>query len=162
MPLSIKILKKTGARSDMIASRTWPQSRITIGRGEECTLVLEDPKKHISRVHVELAEKDEGTFHLTVISKVNPVVIHGKRQAPGAQIDLKAGDRFELGDYEIELLAPPGSTPHVASPVSDVEETTRPNNAMLQMPRAAPPAAPKPEKTVPVPTIVAKSLSPSM
>ena len=155
MALSIKILKKTGARSDMIASRTWPQSRITIGRGEECTLVLEDPKKHISRVHVELAEKDEGTFHLTVISKVNPVVIHGKRQAPGAQIDLKAGDRFELGDYEIELLAPPGSTPHVASPVSDVEETTRPNNAMLQMPRAAPPAAPKPEKTVPVPTIEA-------
>ena len=54
MPLSIKILKKIGSRSDMIASRSWPQSKISIGRGEECTLVLEDPKKHVSRVHVEL------------------------------------------------------------------------------------------------------------
>ena len=67
MPLSIKILKKVGGRSDMIASRSWPQSRITIGRGEECTLVLEDPKKHVSRVHVELEEKDEGTFRLSVV-----------------------------------------------------------------------------------------------
>ena len=109
MPLSIKILKKVGGRSDMIASRNWPQSRITIGRGEECTLVLEDPKKHVSRVHVELEEKDEGTFRLTVVSKVNPVFINGKRQLPGSQIDLNAGDRFELGEYELELLAPPGA-----------------------------------------------------
>ena len=161
MPLSIKILKKVGGRSDMIASRTWPQSRITIGRGEECTLVLEDPKKHVSRVHVELAERDEGTFHLTVVSKVNPVFINGKRQAPGSQLDLSAGDRFELGEYEIELLAPPSHAPRVESPVSDVEETTRPNNPMLQVLRsaatstAAEPAAPRPEKTVPVPTIEA-------
>ena len=61
-PFRIKILKKVGGRSDMIASRSWPQSKITIGRGEECTLVLEDPKKHVSRVHVELEEKDEGTY----------------------------------------------------------------------------------------------------
>jgi predicted component of type VI protein secretion system len=69
MALSIKILKKVGARSDMIASRSWPQSRITIGRGEECTLVLEDPNKHVSRVHVELEEKGEGGYHLTVIPR---------------------------------------------------------------------------------------------
>ena len=79
MALSIKILKKIGGRSDMIASRSWPQSRITIGRGEECTLVLEDPKKHVSRVHVELEEKSEGAYVLTVASKVNPVFINGKR-----------------------------------------------------------------------------------
>ena len=40
MSVSIKILKKVGGRSDMIASRTWPQTKMTIGRGEECTLVL--------------------------------------------------------------------------------------------------------------------------
>jgi type VI secretion system FHA domain protein len=149
MPLSIKILKKVGGRSDMIASRSWPQSRITIGRGEECTLVLEDPKKHVSRVHVELEEKVEGSYHLTVVSKVNPVFINGKRQAPGAQIDLAAGDRFELGEYELELLGPPSAT-RTEFPVSDVEETTRPNNPML-VPKVTPvPPAPRQEKTVPV------------
>jgi len=150
MPLSIKILKKVGGRSDMIASRSWPQSKITIGRGEECTLVLEDPKKHVSRVHVELEEKVEGTFHVTVVSKVNPVFVNGKRQGPGSQIDLSAGDRFELGEYELELLAP-ASAGRTEFPTLEVEETTRPNNPMLQVPRGS--AAPRPEKTEPVETL---------
>ena len=87
MSLSLKISKKVDGRSDMIASRSWPQNRITVGRGEECTLVLEDPRKHISRVHVELEEKDEGTFHLTIVSKVNPVFVNGKKHVPGSRLD---------------------------------------------------------------------------
>src|SRR3974390_484008 len=106
MALSIKILKKVGSRSDMIASRSWPQSKISVGRGEECTLVLEDPKKHVSRVHVELEEKDEGRYVVTVVSKVNPIFVNGKRHAPGSRLDMSAGDRFELGEYELELLGP--------------------------------------------------------
>ncbi|HTP60721.1 MAG TPA: type VI secretion system-associated FHA domain protein TagH [Burkholderiales bacterium] len=154
MPLSIKILKKVGSRSDMIASRSWPQSKITIGRGEECTLVLEDPKKHVSRVHVELEEKDEGTFRVTVISKVNPVFVNGKRQAPGSYLDLHAGDRFELGEYELELLAP-ATAGRTIFPTLEVEETTRPNNPMLQVPKGG--AAPRPEKTVPVDALDAEA-----
>jgi type VI secretion system FHA domain protein len=148
MALSIKILKKVGARSDMIASRSWPQSKITIGRGEECTLVLEDPKKHVSRVHVELEEKSEGSYLLTVVSKVNPVFVNGKRHAPGSKLELNASDRFELGEYELELLAPP-STTRTEFPTLEVEETTRPNNQMLQVPKAAA-AAPRQEHTEPV------------
>jgi type VI secretion system FHA domain protein len=158
MPLSIKILKKVGSRSDMIASRSWPQSKITIGRGEECTLVLEDPKKHVSRVHVELEERTEGAYRMTVVSKVNPVFINGKRQAPGSQLELNAGDRFELGEYELELLAPPSSA-RTVFPTSEVEETTRPNNPMLQMPGGGA-AAVRQEKTVPVDAIEAAPASP--
>ena len=150
MALSIKILKKVGARSDMIASRSWPHSRITVGRGEECTLVLEDPKKHISRVHVELEEKDEGRYALTVVSKVNPVFVNGKRHGPGSKLEMQTGDRFELGEYELELLPPPGAH-RTDFPTLEVEETTRPNNPMLQVPRAIAEAAPpRQEKTVPV------------
>lgn len=157
MSLSIKISKKVGTRSDMIASRSWPQNRITIGRGEECTLVLEDQKKHVSRVHVELEEKDDNTFELTCVSKVNPVFINGKRHAPGSKHDLSAGDRFELGEYELELLAPP-SVVKSEAPVSDVEETTRPDNPMLQMPKAQQ-AKPAQEKTIPVETVTAKPVA---
>ncbi len=150
MSLSLKISKKVGDRSDMIASRSWPQNRITVGRGEECTLVLEDPRKHISRVHVELEEKDEGTFHLTIVSKVNPVVVNGKKQAPGSRLDLTAGDRFELGEYELEILPPPSAAPKADAHVSAVEETTRPDNPQLRV-------APKPAQgnTVPVKPIAA-------
>jgi type VI secretion system FHA domain protein len=158
MPLSIKILKKVGSRSDMIASRSWPQSKISIGRGEECTLVLEDPKKHVSRVHVELEEKTEGVYRMTVVSKVNPVFINGKRHAPGSHLELHAGDRFELGEYELELLAPPGSA-RTVFPTSEVEETTRPNNPMLQVPGGSAARA-RPEKTVPVEAIEAEPAAP--
>ena len=157
MSLSIKISKRVGERSDMIASRSWPQNKISIGRGEECTLVLEDPKKHVSRVHVELEEKYEGTFQLTVVSKVNPVFVNGKKHAPGSRIALTAGDRFELGEYELELLAPP-KTDYKAVPVLDVEETTRPDNPMLQMPKAEAAKA-VPEKTVPVETATPKTVA---
>ena len=150
MSLSLKISKKVGGRSDMIASRSWPQNRISIGRGEECTLVLEDPRKHVSRVHVELEEKEEGTFHLTIVSKVNPVFVNGKKHAPGSQIDLSAGDRFELGEYELELLPPPNVTQRMDTLVSDVEETTRPDNPQLQIPKkpVLPPAPPPPPDPV--------------
>ena len=124
----------------MVASRSWSQSRITIGRGEECTLVLEDPKKHVSRVHVELEEKPEGIFGITVVSKVNPVFIDGKRQAPGSRAELSAGDSFEIGDYQLELLPPPPA-PKVDAVVPEAEETTRPNS---QLPSSAPAVAATP------------------
>lgn len=162
MSLSLKISKKVGGRSDMIASRSWPQNRISIGRGEECTLVLEDPKKHVSRVHVELEEKDEGTFHLTIVSKVNPVFVNGKKHAPGSQVDLSAGDRFELGEYELELLLPPSPSPKADALVSAVEETTRPNNPQLVMPKkpASPPPPPPPEPVVEEATFMGQNLPP--
>jgi len=147
MALSIKILKKVGGRSDMIASRSWPQNRVTVGRGEECTLVLEDPKKHVSRVHVELEERDEGTYRVTVVSKVNPIFVNGKRHGPASKLELRVGDRFELGEYELELLPPAGAR-RTEFPTSEVEETTRPNNPMLEVPRPIVEA-----KTVPVETI---------
>src|SRR3954465_6112347 len=102
MALSIKISKKVGGRLDMIASRSWPQNKISIGRGEECTLVLEDPKKHVSRVHVELEEQGDDSYRLTVVSKVNPVFMGGRRHGPGSHLDLAAGSSVEIGDYVIE------------------------------------------------------------
>jgi len=144
MALSLKISKRVGGRADMIASRSWPHNRITVGRGEECTLVLEDPKKHVSRVHIELEEKSENVFELTVVSKVNPVFIGGKRHGPGTKVELRAGDCVDVGEYELELLPPPGATPRPEAFVSGVEETTRPDNPMLEPLRAKPPARPAP------------------
>jgi type VI secretion system FHA domain protein len=156
MSFSIKVSKKVGNRTDMIASRTWPQSKISIGRGEECTLVLEDAKKHVSRVHVELEEQGEDSYRMTVVSKVNPVFMDGRRHGPGSRLDLTSGASVEIGDYVIELL-PPAAPPKPLSPAAELEETTRPDNpAMLALraklnepkppaeePKAAPaPAAP--------------------
>ena len=115
--------------------------------------MLEDPKKHVSRVHVELEERDEQRFQLTVVSKVNPAFVNGKRHAPGSTLELRAGDRVEIGEYELELLPPPSQAPRSEAPVPEAEETTRPDNPMLRPPRSKPaaaPASPKQQKPVPV------------
>jgi len=127
---SIKVSKKVGDRMDVIASRTWPQTKISIGRGEECTLVLEDAKKHVSRVHVELEEQGEESYRLTVVSKVNPVFMGGRRHGPGSRLDLAPGSSVEIGDYVIELLAS-AAPPKVLSPAAELEETTRPDNPAM-------------------------------
>ena len=159
MSFSIKVSKKVGGRTDVIASRTWPQSKISIGRGEECTLVLEDPKKHVSRVHVELEEQGEDSYRLTVVSKVNPIFMGGRRHGPGSRLDLTSGATVEIGDYVIELLAP-AAPPKVLSPAAELEETTRPDNpAMLALrarlnepaPIEEPPAPPPAPKAAPPP-----------
>lgn len=159
MSLSLKISKKVGDRVDVIASRSWPQNKISIGRGAECTLVLDDEKKYVSRVHVELEEVDEGAFRATVVSKVNPIFVDNRKHGPGSEIRLGAGDRFEVGEYVIEMLAPPAPGPKVMNPITEVEETTRPDNPMMKEMRSAaaasaarPAAAPEPEPEPPSPS----------
>jgi type VI secretion system FHA domain protein len=172
MSFSIKVSRKAGDRVDVIASRTWPQSKISIGRGEECTLVLEDAKKHVSRVHVELEEQGEERYRLTVVSKVNPIFVGGRRHGPGSRLDLVSGLSFEIGEYVIELLAPAGP-PKVLSPAAELEETTRPDAPIMvalrakltneptvpidEQPKAparpAPAAAPPPPSPAPEPVL---------
>jgi type VI secretion system FHA domain protein len=65
-------------------------------------MVLEDPQKHISRFHVEIEDID-GVYWMSVVSKVNPVMVKGRRYGPGTRLTLKDGDAFEIGEYEIQV-----------------------------------------------------------
>jgi predicted component of type VI protein secretion system len=78
---------------------------ISIGRDAACTIALEDPYKHMSRFHVEIQGAD-GTYWMSVVSKVNPVMVKGTRYGPGARTALQSGDSFELAEYEVQVLLP--------------------------------------------------------
>jgi type VI secretion system FHA domain protein len=83
--------------------RTINTSRMTIGRGAECSVRLDDTKKHVSRVHavVDL----QGTGHvLTVMSTVNPVMLNGARVGPHETAPVKADDLIEIGDFAVQIL----------------------------------------------------------
>jgi type VI secretion system FHA domain protein len=85
-------------------------SRLTIGRGDECSVRLVDPKKHVSRVHAVIDL--EGKRHLlTVVSRVNPVVVNGTKIAPADSAPVKADDVIEIGDFSIRLLEMHESAP---------------------------------------------------
>src|SRR5437867_3559728 len=105
MTVTVKIFTKHGGRPTLFQSRDFDALPVTIGRDATCTLALDDPHKHISRVHVELEEED-GTYWMSVVSKVNPVMVKGRRYGPGTRLTLKSGDSFEMGEFEVHVTFP--------------------------------------------------------
>ena len=102
MPVTVKIFTKAGGRPNLYAAREFAALPVSIGRDATCSMVLEDPHKHISRFHVDLEQQD-GTYWMTVVSKVNPVMVKGRRYGPGTRLTLHSGDSFEVGEYEVHV-----------------------------------------------------------
>jgi len=103
MPVTVKVFTKHGGKPTLFQSRDFDALPVSIGRDATCTLALDDPHKHISRVHVELEEED-GTYWMSVVSKVNPVMVKGRRYGPGTRLTLKSGDSFEMGEFEVQVV----------------------------------------------------------
>jgi len=99
-------MKRTAeGRPVLYATRDLDVLPASIGRDAACTIALEDPNKHMSRFHVEIAE-ERGTYWMTVVSKVNPVMAKGRRYGPGTRLTLQSGDTFELAEYEVQVVLP--------------------------------------------------------
>jgi predicted component of type VI protein secretion system len=153
MPISVKIMKRTaGARPTLYASRDLDKLPVTIGRDAACTIALEDPNKHMSRFHVEIEEQG-GTYWLSVVSKVNPVMVKGRRYGPGTRLTLNSGDSFELADYEVQVLlperkpAPAAATPAPAPKAAPASADPLIRTLEATSPAAAEPAGARPEET---------------
>jgi len=120
MSVTVKIFTKQAGRPTLFQTREFDALPVTIGRDAGCTVALEDPLKHISRVHVELAEL-EGACWLSVVSKVSAVLVKGTRHGPGSRVQLQSGDSFEMGEFEVQVLfADEKRTPPPARPSIDI------------------------------------------
>ena len=121
MPVNVKVFTKHGGRPTLFQTRDFEALPVTIGRDATCTLALDDPQKHISRVHVELEEED-GTYWMSVVSKVNPVMVKGRRYGPGTRLTLKSGDSFEMGEFEVQVVFPEKARPAPPPPPPPAEK----------------------------------------
>jgi len=102
--ITVKILKRlAGGRPTLYATRDLDVLPVSIGRDASCTIPLDDPYKHMSRLHVEI-QKEGGSYWMAVVSKVNPVMVKGTRYGPGARLNLQSGDSFEIAEYEVQVL----------------------------------------------------------
>jgi len=163
MPIKVNISLSAGGRFKPVASHTFHDKLITIGRDKECTLTLEDTQKHVSRMHAEI-EADQDSYWIKVVSKVNPIAVNGKKFSYGERVPVVAGDQVSVGLYKLEVMeaevAPTrAKAPAARLPAPDVsEEATLPPaptavpapdpaaiqarpGAMANAPRAMPPQA---------------------
>ena len=86
------------------------QPVVSIGRSRECDLLLAD--RLISRIHCRV-ERQEGVFVLADAGAQNPAKLRGR---PVMRAELKVGETFQVGPYEITLGLP-------ASESASVEDT---------------------------------------
>jgi len=143
MPISVRILNRTGTRPALYASRDFDQAPISIGRDSTCSVVLDDPNKHISRFHVEIEELD-GVYWMAVVSKVNPVMVGGRRYGPGTPLVLKSGNSFEIGEYEVQVSLPEGEAAPATPPPADPTAPPVSDSPLLRVLASAAPAAATP------------------
>ena len=148
MSVTVKIFTRAGGRPTLYASRTLDVSPISIGRDDACTIMLDDPHKHISRFHVEI-EREGSTYWMSVVSKVNPVMVKGRRYGPATRLTMKSGDSFDIGEYEVQVLLPDPAEeakvfeePTYVGPAKEAEPTA------AREAKPAPPAAAVPADAV--------------
>lgn len=125
MPIKVNVSLSAGGQLKPVASRTLDATHITIGRDKECSLTLEDTQKHVSRVHADL-DLEAGTYFMTVVSKVNPVLVNGKRHMYGDRVALADGDMLTIGLYKLEVVMPPAkvAAPPPPPPADVAEDMT--------------------------------------
>ena len=79
-----------------------------IGRAVDCTLVLADPERHISRHHASVQCR-EGRYYLRLQSAGLPVEVEGRVLHVDDEAELQAGHRITIGAYRLEVLDEPDS-----------------------------------------------------
>src|SRR6187551_2503940 len=142
MAVTVKIFTKAGGRPNLYATREFAALPVSIGRDATCSMVLEDPHKHISRFHVELEQQDD-TYWMSVVSKVNPVMVKGRRYGPGTRLTLHSGDSFEVGEYEVHVALAELPPPESALFDEPTYVPRPPKRAATPPPSAPAPAAPE-------------------
>ena len=83
-------------------SATFDESGGTIGRAPECTLVLADPDRKISRIHATVFHRD-GAFGVRDQGSVVPVVRNGTPIGNGREAPLADGDELKISGYTMRV-----------------------------------------------------------
>ena len=100
MKLTLSVNSGSGNEIDSI---TINQVSATIGRNEDNTLVLEDPKRYVSGRHAVIDYRSSGYF--ITDTSANGLLINNLTQpvGSGSSTQLNDGDHLHIGDYTISV-----------------------------------------------------------
>jgi FHA domain-containing protein len=90
----------------------------SIGRSNDNFLVLQDPKRYVSRLQASV--KSDGVRHSIInLSQANPILVNGEEIALGKDVSLRYGDEIQIGLY---LLKAEPADSHPSSPGIDAKD----------------------------------------
>jgi type VI secretion system FHA domain protein len=111
--LALRVTRRPGATEPDPTAMPLPADGLTIGRGDDCGLVLADPLRLVSRQHALVLEED-GAARVRCISASAPVWVNDAQLDPGGDRALRVGDRLRIARFELAVepaasAAPPRS-----------------------------------------------------
>ena len=102
---------------------TFDESGGTIGRAPECTLVLTDPERKISRTHAVIFHRD-GAFGLRDQGSVVPVLLNGQPIGNGREAPLSNGDEMRISGYSMRITTDqPANTQALQSTIGGADDS---------------------------------------
>lgn len=108
MSLTLKVISYRGLPQSQNISAVFGRDGGVIGRSRECSFVLPDPEKFISRKHARIDYAD-GAYRLTDTSSAGTGVPSRNLQLLHDSLALADGDRLKIGDYEIQVIISEGA-----------------------------------------------------
>lgn len=109
--IAIRLVSLAGEASAAKLEAVFGEKGGDIGRSADCTLVLPDPERRISRKHLQVACRDGRTW-LRLISANLVVELNGVPLVPGAESLLEPGAHIRVGPFglAVEAVGEPAST----------------------------------------------------
>lgn len=115
----------------------------TIGRGDQNTLALPDPERHISRQHARIHPEGAG-WRITNLSAANAVTVAGRSLAQGESAPVRHRDLVRIGGFLLEVR-------DESAPDENVRTITR-GRAHVPRPAAPGPNGPPAYAATPLPS----------
>ncbi len=83
---------------------TFAKDRVSIGRAQTNDVRLSNRMRLVSRQHAEIRRED-GMFWIVDLGSKNATWLNGRRIEADCPYALEHGDRFLVGDFQIEFVA---------------------------------------------------------
>ena len=115
--IAIRLVSQAGAAPVTPLEAVFGEAGGDIGRAGDCTLVLPDPERCISRKHVQVGWRD-GRHFLRLISTNLLVELDGLPLVPGAEFALEPGAQIRVGPFVLKVSGKsvPAARPAIAAP----------------------------------------------
>lgn len=103
MGMTLRAVSLDGASLTQPISALFGREGGTIGRSDQNTMALPDPKRYISRQHARISAVGAG-FVIENISNGNALVVRQQTLSPGESTALRPHDAVRIGGYLLEVL----------------------------------------------------------
>ena len=109
--LSLRVVSQFGRPASVPLSARFADAGGTIGRSPDCTLVLPDPGRHISREQARI-DSAGGAYVITCLGNGNSIILNGNELGPGDRCDIADGDVLIIAEYELRVESAVRATPN--------------------------------------------------